>query len=174
MRRFSFMMLALAVIIAAGQLLAQSAQSVDKSSTPDAVIRHLYDIVTFPAGVTPDWDTAKSLFIDEAVIVLRVSRSEHKAFSLQGWVDDFVKFIDQANLKDIGFEERIISAKTTVFRDIAQSFVVYQPRVPGTEKERLQGIDFFQLVKRDGQWKIASIVNEVITPDSKLPDFILQ
>ena len=38
--------------------------------SPGRVVAELYDLVTFGAGTTPDWDEVRSLFIEEAVVVL--------------------------------------------------------------------------------------------------------
>ena len=36
--------------------------------------RTFYDLVTFDAGTTPDWERVRSLFADEAVVILRTGR----------------------------------------------------------------------------------------------------
>ena len=35
-----------------------------------------------------------------------------------------------------------------------------------------QGVDSFQLVLREGKWKIASILNEIPTPDRPIPEVL--
>lgn len=48
------------------------AQDVDDSTlTAEEVITKLYNLVTFDAGTTPDWDKVRALFLPEVVIVLR-------------------------------------------------------------------------------------------------------
>jgi hypothetical protein len=37
-------------------------------ASPDDVVVELYDLVTFEAGTTPDWDRVRSLFLDEAEV----------------------------------------------------------------------------------------------------------
>ena len=47
----------------------------DRTSA-EGVVEELYELVTFQAGTTPDWDVVRSLFLPEAVVVLRTSRTE--------------------------------------------------------------------------------------------------
>jgi hypothetical protein len=79
--------------------------------TAEGVVAALYEAVTFEAGSTPDWDHVRSMFIDGAVIVLRTSRQDTTVFSVEGFVDDFVKFIERADAGRTGFSERIIRTK---------------------------------------------------------------
>ncbi len=139
---------------------------------PEAAIRSLYDLVTFSAGTTPDWGKVRNLFIPEAVIVLRSSRTAQSIFSVDGFVQDFVNFIERAEVIKTGFEEKIVSIKLTEFGDIAHAFVVYEARIPDKMPRPQTGVDSFQLIRQDGIWKIASIVNELPGPDRPLPEGI--
>jgi hypothetical protein len=136
------------------------------------VVKELYDLVTFPAGTTPDWDRARALFLPEGVVVLRTGRSETTVFSVEGWVQDFVTFIESANVAATGFVERIVRTHVVEFGDIAQVWVLYEAEIPGTGRPPQQGVDSFSLARREGSWLIASILNEIPTPDRPIPDVL--
>jgi hypothetical protein len=146
----------------------------EDQSRPEAeeVVWELYDLLTFEAGTTPDWDAARSLFLPEGVVVLRTSRTGNTVFSVEGWVQDFVTFIERANVESTGFSERIIRTHTVVFGDIAHVWVLYEAHIPGSPRPPQQGVDSFQLVRRDGAWLIASILNEIPTPDRPIPEVL--
>jgi len=152
-------------------VLAGSSHGLGAQDTASAegVVRELYDLVTFPAGETPDWERGRSLFLPEAVVVLRTSRTGNTVFSVEGWIQDFMTFIERANVTATGFVERIVRTQTTEFGDIAQVWVLYEAEIPGSGRPAQQGVDSFHLVRRDGQWLIASIVNEIPTPDRPVP-----
>ncbi|MCB9048333.1 MAG: hypothetical protein H6556_02790 [Lewinellaceae bacterium] len=151
---------------------AQSLVITTQPQTPEQVVRELYDLVTFPAGTTPDWDKVKSLFIPEAVIVLRTSREATTVFSVDGFVADFVRFIEQAKVEQTGFTEKIIRMEPMVFGDMAQFLVLYEASIPGRDFPPQQGVDNFSLIKKDGQWKIAAITNEVPAEGRPLPEVL--
>lgn len=138
----------------------------------EAVVRKLYDLVTFPAGTTPDWNQARALFLPEGVVVLRTTRTETTVFSVEGWVQDFVSFIESADVAATGFVERIVRTHSVEFGDIAHVWVLYEAEIPGAGRPPQQGVDSFHLVRRDGTWLIASILNEIPTPDRPVPEVL--
>ncbi len=92
-------------------LIAQTPSVENTSQTVEDVVREVYTLVSFEAGERPDWEKVKSLFIDDAVIVLRSSRTEHSIFSREGFVEDFNNFIDNSGVDKTGFLEKIIDIK---------------------------------------------------------------
>lgn len=138
--------------------------------TAEGVVRKLYDLVTFDAGSSPDWDEVKSLFIDEGVIVLRSSRDNLSVFSVQGFVEDFVNFVEKAKVVETGFKEEIKRLKPMVFGDIATVLVLYEASIPGRNRPPQQGVDSFSLIKKDGRWHIVSVINEIPTPRNPVPE----
>jgi hypothetical protein len=138
-------------------------------ATAEGVVTELYNLVTFEAGRTPDWQRVRSMFIDEAVVVLRTSREGTTIFSVEGFVEDFVNFITRAKIEEKGFVERIIRTKPMIFGDIAHILVLYEASIPGSQRPPQQGVDSFQLVQKDGRWWIVSITNEIPTPDRAVP-----
>ncbi len=143
-----------------------------QEQTPEQVVDKLYDHVTFEAGTTPDWAAVEGLFIDQAVIVLRTSRTDMTVFSLEGWVSDFVQFIEKADVEKTGFVEKIIRKKAMVFGDIAHVLVLYEASIPGSGRPPQQGVDSFQIIRKNERWLIASIVNEIPTPDRPVPEVL--
>lgn len=152
--------------------LASFSQEVDKDHTvqgPEDVIRHLFDLVTFGPGERPDLEKVRSLFIEEAVIVLRTSREGNTTFDVDGFVADWESFIATQAVKDNGFEEKIIRLKPMVLGDMAQMLVLYEAQIPGSARGPQQGVDNFLLIKRDGKWWIAAVTNEIPGPERPLP-----
>ncbi|MBL7110908.1 MAG: hypothetical protein ISS19_03085 [Bacteroidales bacterium] len=142
------------------------------SESPDKTVQRLYDLVTFEAGTTPDWDEVRSLFIKEAVIVLRTSWDSCTVFTLEGFVGDFVNFIEQANVESTGFSEKILNMKTLEFGNMANILVLYEAYIPGSERPPGKGVDNFSLIKKKGRWWIISVTNELPTPDRPIPDVL--
>lgn len=167
-------LLSLLLFLAVGQasVTAQSRDSGEPSQGPEETVRSLYELVTFPRGVMPDWERARQLFLPEAVVILRTSRTETAVFSVDGWVRDFVDFIENAGVGDTGFAEEIVRTHSTVFGNIAQVWVLYEAGVPGSGRPPQAGVDSFHLVRREGVWLIASILNEIPALAGPVPDVL--
>ncbi|MCU0461370.1 MAG: hypothetical protein MUF36_05060 [Bacteroidales bacterium] len=85
--------------------------------TPEELIRDIYVAVSAKNSESVNWQKVRSMFIDEAIVVLRTSRDKSTRFTADGFI-----------------------------------------------------VDLWLLAKKDGLWKITSIVNEVIPYGEELPD----
>jgi hypothetical protein len=109
------------------------------------------------------------MFLDEAVIVLRTSREETTVFSVDGFVADFVAFIERAKAEETGFVERVLRIQPLVFGDIAHVLVLYEASLQSSARPPQQGVDSFQLIRKDGRWWIVAVTNELPTPARPVP-----
>ena len=142
----------------------------DSLRTAQGVVRELYRLVCVEKGQpTPDWDRIRALFVPEAVVFMRVSREESQLFTLEGWIDDFVQFNESARVTERGFTEKIVRMDAIVFRNIANVFVLYEAAITDSPRPPTRGVDSIDLVYRDGRWWVASIVNDIITPEHPAP-----
>jgi len=152
-------------------LLAQTTDTPKPApfSTAESVVTELYDLVSFEAGARPDWQKVRALFIDEAVVVLRTAADKLTVFSVQGFVEDFQRFIERTDAEQKGFTERIVRMKPLVYGDIAHVLVLYEASLSGSTRPPTRGVDSFQLMRKGGRWWIVSITNEICTPDRPAP-----
>ncbi|MCK6449006.1 MAG: hypothetical protein L6Q99_21635 [Planctomycetes bacterium] len=133
------------------------------ASDAERVVQELYDLVCVPpGGPLQDWARVRELFLPEAVVVLRDTRTSFATFSLEGWIADFVAFDEKARVVESGFTERVVEMHTLEYGDVAQSWVLYEAALTGSPRPPTFGVDGIQLVKRDGAWRIAAIVNELV------------
>jgi len=138
--------------------------------TPDGLINEIYKTVTFPAeGPVPDWKKVESMFIADAVIVMRVTRDSMAVFSVKGFIDDFVNFVENSPAKTVGFTERILKMKPLVFGDIAHILVLYEASITGMKRPPTVGVDSWHLLKKDGRWWITSVANDITTKERSAP-----
>ncbi len=165
-------LIAAIVLGVAGEARAQAGGSDEALATAEAVVAELYDLVTFEPGTSPDWDRARSLFLPEAVVVLRTSRDATNQLTVEGWVADFEHFIVQQNVVETGFVEAIVKTVPWVFKDVAHILVLYEAGFPNDER-RQYGIDAFSLVKKEGRWWIAGILNEIPDRNNPIPAELL-
>ena len=134
------------------------------------VVRELYRLVCVRVGGDTDWEEVGSLFLPEAVIVLRESKDALSTFTLQGWIDDFIAYNKKARSSERGFEEKIVRMAPTEFRDIAHILVLYEARLlDWKDKPAQPGVDSIELVRKDGRWWIAAITNDLPNAENPIP-----
>jgi hypothetical protein len=165
-------LLALGLALVAVRAHAQT-ESGTPPETPEDVVGRLYELVTFEAGQTPDWVAVRSIFLDQAVIVLRMSRDSLPVLSVDEFVAEFQAFIEQAKVRETGFSETVVTMRSMVFGDIAHILVLYEASIPGSARGPQQGVDSFQLIRTEGGWRIASVVNEVPTDARPVPEELM-
>jgi hypothetical protein len=138
--------------------------------TPEELIRDVYVRVSAKNSESVDWQKVRSMFIDEAVVVLRVSKDKSTQFTADGFIQDFKDFYQNPQVKASGFTEKVLSMKSMVYSDIAFVATIYSAAINGSQGPPFRGVDLWLLAKKDGLWKITSIMNEVIPLGQELPD----
>lgn len=153
----------LALVVGPATAAAQA-----REPSAENLVRYLYDLVTFGAGETPDLEAIRGTFIPEAVIVLRTSRTASTVMSVDDFIADWERFLDEARVVETGFKEEVTALVPTVFGDIAHVLVLYESSIPGRLEPR-EGVDSFHLVRKDSRWWIAGVLNEIPTPERPVP-----
>jgi hypothetical protein len=141
----------------------------DYTATAEGIVAELYKSVSYEANQATDWEKVRGLFVREAVVVLRATREKMSVFSVDGFIDDFVKFNEKSGAGHKGFTERVVKMKPLVFGDIAHVLVLYEAQITGSERPPQRGVDSFELVRKDDRWWITSINNEICTPQRPAP-----
>jgi len=145
---------------------AQTAPAGEGVSAED-VVRGVYELVSWEAGETADWDAVRDAFVPEAVVVLRYR--ELVQFSVDTFLQDFIDFARRSEAGVAGFRETVTSATAWEYGDIAHVVTQYEARILGSDRPPTRGVDSWSLVRRDGRWKVAAVVNELVSPARSLP-----
>jgi hypothetical protein len=164
----------LAAVTLAPSLRAQVASGpaavVDTATaSAEGTVRALYRLVSFGPGEVTDWAKVRALFLPEAVVVLRTSRTVTSVFNLDGFIQDFVTFDSIPVVARGGFTETIVRLRPMVLGSIAHILVLYEAHATGSTRAPTQGVDSIHLVRRGERWWVASLMNEVIEPARPVP-----
>jgi len=157
----------LAILVLSGVSL----QAKKNSDSAEKLVTGLYEMLTINNTTLPDWNQVRKCFNPEAIIVLRSALTESKVLDVDGFIADFQHFIENSDVVEQSFSETVLNCKGEVFGNTAWYSVVYEAKIHGTDRKNT-GVDHFSLINLDGEWKIVSIVNEVVTPNRPLPDFL--
>ena len=94
-----------------------------------------------------------------------------QVMSVDGFLLDWLRFQNQlAEAGLAGFLETVRSTRVAEFGDIAQVEVVYESSIPDTGRAPRPGVDFWTLIRLDGKWMVASVVNELPRDGLPIPD----
>ncbi len=155
------------LLVSAPPLAAQAPDSAYQ--TAEATVREIYRLVSFAPGQSTDWAKVRALFLPQAVVTLRTSRTATTVFTLDGFIQDFINFDTLPAVVRNGFTERIVRMHSSVFREMAFVATLYEAQIPNTARGPQQGVDYWLLVWRDARWWIAAITNDLPTPEHPVP-----
>ena len=133
----------------------------------DQAIRGVYDVISGPPGQKRDFGKMRTLFAPNATLKAIGPKGIHG-----GSLEDYIRRNAEALEKD-GFTERELGRRVEVWGGLATAWSAYDGRTAdGSFHER--GINSIQLVKVDGQWRVASILWQEETPQNPLPAALIK
>lgn len=151
-----------------GGAAAPPAQVSDVSS-PDAIIKAVYEVISGSAGVTRDWNRFRSLFAEGARLIPTGQRPDGTRF-MQSWtVEEYISRAG-ASLERAGFFEREIGRTQQQFGQVVHAWSVYDSRRSPDDPEPFQrGINSIQLRHDGTRWWVVTILWDSERPDNPIP-----
>ena len=137
------------------------------TSSPDAIVAALYDVISGPAGQARDWDRFRGLFAIGARLLPAAPRTDGSAPAALS-PDDYVARANDTLLK--GFFEQEVARREEAFGAIMHVFSTYESRrAKADEKPFARGINSIQLMQHGGRWWIVTVMWDQERPDNPLP-----
>ena len=148
----------------------------EAARSPEGLIRGLYDMVSFGPGPEPDWTMFRQVFLTDALLIVAPSRTRSmRQMDVDGFIQDWKDFFRDAGLTEKGFTETIATLDLTQFGGMAHAFVIFEPRIGGTEQARpIRGLDSIELAWDGERWWVASITTDFEGPGKTIPQKIGQ
>jgi hypothetical protein len=141
-------------------------------SSIDAVVRAIYEAITFREGEEPDMSRLQSLFNPDAQLI-RITQDGVDTMTVESFIASFKERVKTGALKS--FYEAEISRRTNAFGSIAQVFSTYNKGMNTAEPEGLRrGINSLQLYYDGHRWWISSLLWEDERSDSLIPQEYLR
>jgi hypothetical protein len=169
--RIRFVGTALVVFAALGSSLAVAPPATgppaSDTTSPDAIITALYDVISGPAGQARDWDRFRGLFAPGARLIPAAPRQDG-SIPVALSPDDYIKRANDALLK--GFFEREVSKKVEGFGTILHVFSTYESKRAATdEKPFARGINSIQVMQHGGRWWVVTVLWDQERSDNPIP-----
>ncbi len=142
------------------------ADQIDLSSI-DAIVKAVYQTISFHEGEEPDWGRFRTLFFPKANLI-RITQESVIEMDMEGFILSFTERIKKGVIRS--FREAEISRKTDAFGGIAQVFSTYIKNVnPDDSDSSVRGINSIQLYFDGQRWWISSLIWEDEGPDNIIP-----
>jgi len=141
-------------------------------SSIDAIVKAIYQTISFPKGEDPNWDRFRALFVPNAKLI-RITQDGVNKMDIEGFILSFTERIRKGLIRS--FREAEISQKTDTFGDIAQIFSTYVKNVnPDDSESSVRGINSIQLYYDGQRWWISSLLWEDERVDNIIPQKYLR
>ncbi|HSI87634.1 MAG TPA: hypothetical protein VK918_01180 [Pyrinomonadaceae bacterium] len=164
---FSFIV---AIFLVAGvNAQVKEADPADVSS-PDAIIKAVYDVISGDAGVERDWNRFRSLFHKDARLIPTGKNQQTGVVGASVLSPE--QYVERAgpSFAKQGFHEKETARRTEQYGSILHAFSTYEARRTLADKEPfMRGINSFQLLNDGKRWWIITIFWEAETPGNPLP-----
>ena len=149
--------------------IARPAARPEDVSSPDAIIKAVYDVISGGAGQKRDWNRMRSLFVPNARLMPAVARQGGGSAVIVLSVDDYIARSGPA-LEQNGFFEVEIKRVSESYGNVMHLFSTYESRRLATdEKPFARGINSFHLLKDGDRWWVVSIYWQQETPQLPIP-----
>ncbi|HEV7781986.1 MAG TPA: hypothetical protein VGO58_12015 [Chitinophagaceae bacterium] len=138
-------------------------------STPEAIVRSVYDVISGPAGEKRNWDRMRTLFAADARMMPTGKKASgegvRRALSVEDYITSSGPFLEKN-----GFFETEIGKRTERYGNIVHVFSTYESRKTKDDKEPfMRGINSFQLWNDGKRWWVINILWESETKDNPIP-----
>ena len=135
----------------------------------DAIIAALYDVISGPPGQDRDWNRFRSLFAEDARLVVAAPSRQGQVPSRTMTVEGYASSAD-AFLKRDGFWEREIARQTERYGNVTHAFSTYESRVKTADSPPFsRGINSIQLVTDGKRWWVVTILWDFERPGNPIP-----
>ena len=138
------------------------------ATSPDSLVKALYDIVSGPAGSAKDWARLARLHAPGAMITPTQHRSTIAFAAAPQALYKFIELNERLFAKR-GFYEREIFHEVQRFGHIAHVWSGYETRERPDGPVQSRGINSFQLLNDGQRWCVLSATWDIETPGHPMP-----
>ncbi len=126
-------------------------------STLDGILHALYAVLSGPAGKPRDWERYRSLFIEDARLMVVVAVAGEKPRVRQLTVEDYIRRVEPIFAVE-DFWERETSRQTETFGRVAHVLSAYKSLRDPNASPFERGANSLQLFYDDSRWWVVSVM----------------
>lgn len=125
-----------------------------------------YEGFSFEEGEMPDYDKLRTRFTESAQLAFKRGDSII-TFPVEEYLESHKSNVEEGRLSAL--DEKEVFGKTEKFGDIAHHLSTYEARVNSSDTVSERGIISYQLIKREDNWLIHSMIWESEKENLQIP-----
>ena len=138
----------------------------------NAIVRALYECVSFRPGMQPDYTRLRTLFHQNGIVI--PPRTDHSAEFAAMDIETFITrsrhYVITTGMENKGFHEKEIARRMESFGSIVHAFSTYESRHRQDDAKTIQrGINSIQLGRDSKRWWLLSIVWDIERVGNPIP-----
>jgi hypothetical protein len=146
------------------------ATQISDTSSPEAIIAALYDVISGPAGVERDWDRFRSLFAPDARLIPTGRRPDGQHVMRIQTPEDYIDTSGPL-LEEHGFFEHEIARIEERFGNVVHVWSTYEARRSANDPEPfMRGINSIQLFDDGERWWIITVMWDSERTENPIPE----
>ncbi len=134
-------------------------------------VKNAYAAISFEEGTSPDYEALRALFTPEATLY-NFRGDSLNFFYIDKFVEGFKAGVEGGEMS--AFNEVELGGETEYFGQIGHRISAYASYFNGAEEVGERGVNSFQLLKKDGQWLINSIIWDIEKEGQPIPERYLR
>jgi len=143
------------------------------TSSIDAVVKALYESLSFPEGKSPDLERLRNIFTQEASFTRVNKDNTVDLMKTEMFIRSFQERMEKGLIKS--FHEFETAQTRQVFGQMAHVFSTYRKGINVSDPEKMgRGINSIQLFYQGGRWRICAILWMDERPDCPIPPEFLR
>lgn len=145
------------------------AASLDTTS-PDAIVAALYDVISGPAGQARDWNRFRDLFLPGSARLIGMGKNAAGDVVYRPMTPDEYVASSGSMLERDGFFEHEIGFREDRFGNVLHRFSAYAARrTPGDPAPFMRGINSIQLLFDGTRWWVVTVLWDQERADNPIP-----
>ncbi len=131
------------------------------------VVRDAYAVISFEKGQAPDFEAMRAIFTPDAI--LRNFRGDTlETMNITEFIEAFEAGINAGQMT--AFNEVELGGETEYFGHVGHRISAYASYFEGSSEIGEKGVNSFQVLNIDGQWRVSSIIWDVEKEGQPIPE----
>ncbi len=131
------------------------------------VVKDAYAVISFEKGQTPNYEEMRAIFTPDAMLH-NFREDSLESMNITEFIETFKGVIDAGQMT--AFDEVELGGETEYFGKVGHRISSYASYFEGSDEVGERGVNSFQVLNIDGQWRVSSIIWDIEKEGQPIPE----